>query len=149
MPPVGPVTASLFTRDLLEKPSRLLFITSLYIYPHRVNRPHLALPRFVLAGLSLVMNKTRPEGPHPSLFILFPWGSNLSPTWHHQQVPSPLPIPSMIFSTSTALPSSSPPPTACRSWFNPQQPQYKRTGGNSLCWELKTVCEGEKELILP
>lgn len=81
------------------------------------------LPRFVLAALSLVMNKTRPEGPHPSLFILFPWGSNLSPTWHHQQVPSPLPIPSMIFSTSTAFSSFSPPPTACRSWSNHQQPQ--------------------------
>ena len=80
MPPAGRGTASLFTRDLLEKPSRLLFITSLYIYPRRVNRPHLAPPRFVLAALSpVVMNKTRPDGPRPGLFILFPWGGKLSP----------------------------------------------------------------------
>lgn len=86
MPPVGRGTAGLFTRDLLEKLSRLLFITSLYIHPHRVNRPHLALPRFVLAALSPeVMNKTRPDGPHPSLLMLFPWGSKLSPVleWLH------------------------------------------------------------------
>lgn len=94
MPPVGRVTASLFTRDLLEKLSWLFFITSPYIYLHRVNRPHLVLPCFVLAALSpVIMNKTRPDGPHPSLFILFPWGSNLSPDANVAPPTGPQPSP--------------------------------------------------------
>lgn len=150
MPPVGQVTASLFTWDLLEELSWLLFITSLYIYPHRVNRAHLDLPRFVLAALSpVVMNKTSSDGPHPSLLILFPWGSNLSPDASVASPTGPQPFAHSQHDSSafTALSSSSPPPPACRSWFNRQQPQYKRATAG---WgQLKAICEGKKELTLP
>lgn len=117
MLPAGQGTASLFTRDLLKKPSWLLFITSLYIYTHRVNRPHLSLLCFVLPALSpVVMNKTRPDGPHPGLFVLFLQGIKLSPaaSMASPTRPQPLPCPqhgcqcfrsSLLFLPSQLLPT--------------------------------------------
>lgn len=114
MLPIGRGTAGLFTRDLPEKLSRLLFITSLYIYPRRVNRAHLALPHFVLPALSpVVMNKTRPDGPQPGLFVLFPWGSKLSPGASVASPTGPLLIPSMVISAFAAPSSSYSLPTGC------------------------------------
>lgn len=115
MLPVGWGTASLFTRDLLEKPSWLLFITFLYIHPRRVNRVHLALPHFVLVALSpMVMNKTRPNVLSPASSSSYPGAANCPqvPAWHHQQIPTLLPIPSMVTS-AFASPSSSSLPTCC------------------------------------
>lgn len=114
MLPIGQGTASLFTRDLLEKLSRLLFIASLYIYTPRVNRSHLAMPRFTLAALSpVVMKKTRLDGTHTRLFILFPLGQQIVPRCQcgiSNRTLGPLSIPTMVASAFAAY-SSSPLPT--------------------------------------